>query len=138
MSKVMPETTNLEFNKIVAGTHIKGEIETNGDIRIDGTVLGTLKCKGKIVLGSTGKIEGEISCKNAEIQGIIKAHIQVDELLSLKNTAQVEGDILTNKIAIEPGAKISGSINMDKKVNPAPNPVKPAVPNAEIRKEPVS
>lgn len=138
MSKPLPEANNLEFNKIVAGTQIKGEIETNGDIRIDGTVLGTLKSKGKLVLGTTGKIEGDVVCKNAEIQGILKARIHVDELLSLKSTAQVEGDIITNKIAIEPGAKISGSINMEQKTPQANNPVKSAIPNGETRKEPVS
>lgn len=134
MSKNMPETTNLEFNKIVAGTNIKGEIETAGDIRIDGTVVGTLRSKGKLVLGATGKIEGEVYCKNAEIQGILKARIQVDELISLKSTAQVEGDITTNKIAIEPGAKISGSINMDKKLA-TPTAEKHTPANVEAKKE---
>ncbi|OYT11246.1 MAG: cell shape determination protein CcmA [Bacteroidetes bacterium 4572_112] len=106
-----------EFNRIVAGTSIHGEIETKGDIRIDGTVVGTLNIHGKLVLGNSGKIEGEIKCKNAEVMGTIEGEINVSELLSLKESSSMKGDIITNKISIEPGAKISGTINMDKSQN---------------------
>ncbi len=117
MARNTTEPTNGEFNRIVAGTTIKGDISSTGDIRIDGTVIGTLDIKGKIVLGPNGRIEGEIICKNAEIQGNIKANLKIEELLSLKASAKVQGEILTNKIAIEPGAKISGTINMDKQMS---------------------
>ncbi len=106
-----------EFNRIVAGTSIHGEVETKGDIRIDGTVVGILKINGKLVLGATGKIEGEINCKNAEVMGSIDGKIVVSELLSLKESSQMKGDIITTKISIEPGAKISGTINMEKEQN---------------------
>jgi cytoskeletal protein CcmA (bactofilin family) len=117
MARNTTEVATGEFNRIVAGTTIKGDLTTNGDIRIDGTVTGTLNVKGKIVLGPNGRIEGEVVCKNAEIQGNIKANIKIEELLSLKASARVQGEILTDKIAIEPGAKISGTINMDKQMS---------------------
>ena len=107
------EVPTLEFNKIVSGTVIKGDIKSNGDIRIDGSLIGTLQSKAKVVLGPTGSVEGEIICKNADIQGTVKAQITVAELLTLKATAKVTGDIITNKIAIEPGAKFSGACKMD-------------------------
>ncbi len=106
-----------EFNRIVAGTSIHGQVETKGDIRVDGTIVGTLDIKGKLVLGKSGKIEGEIKCKNAEVMGSIEGEINVSELLSLKETSSLKGDIITNKISIEPGASISGTINMDKSEN---------------------
>jgi len=102
-----------EFNKIVAGTKIHGEVETQGDIRIDGSIVGTMNIQGKLVLGPKGTIEGEIKCKNAEIMGSIKGEIMVSELLSLKASAKIKGDIITNKISIEPGAVLTGTINMD-------------------------
>lgn len=117
MAKNTNETIPTDFNRIVAGTTLKGELITSSDIRIDGTHVGTINAKGKIVLGPTGRIEGDIICKNAEIQGSIKANLKVEELLSLKSTASVQGEIITNKIAIEPGAKISGTINMDKQMS---------------------
>jgi len=117
MARTTTEVTTGDFNRIVAGTTIKGEFNTNGDVRIDGTITGNLNVKGKIVLGPNGRIEGDIVCKNAEIQGNINANIKVEELLSLKASAKIQGEILTNKIAIEPGAKISGTINMDKQMS---------------------
>jgi len=117
MGRNSNNTAPTEFNRIVAGTSIHGEIETKGDIRIDGTVVGTLIINGKLVLGNSGKIEGEIKCKNAEVMGSIDGEITVSELLSLKETSSMKGDIITNKISIEPGAKISGTINMDKSQN---------------------
>jgi len=85
-----------------------------GDIRIDGTVIGQVRSKGKIVVGNTGVVEGEIQCQNAEFSGQIKASVQVTELLSLKATAKLNGEIVTNKLAIEPGATFTGSCMMDK------------------------
>ncbi|MCB0806903.1 MAG: polymer-forming cytoskeletal protein [Bacteroidales bacterium] len=100
-------------NTIVSGTVIKGEITTNGDFRIDGKLVGSIVCKGKIVVGQTGSIDGEIECQNADFSGNIKAKVHVEQLLSLKSTAVFHGDIVTNKISIEPGAKFSGTCNMD-------------------------
>ena len=105
------ETPNI--NILSTGTTIKGDIKSNGDIRIDGTLIGSVNSKGKIVIGSTGNIEGEVVCQNADFSGTIKAKIVVADLLQLKSTAKITGDIITNKLSIEPGAKFSGSCNMD-------------------------
>ena len=113
MARNSSDNNVSEFNKIVAGTKIHGEIETQGDIRIDGSIVGTMKIQGKLVLGPKGTIEGEINCKNAEIMGSIEGEITVIELLSLKASAKIKGDIITNKISIEPGAVLTGTINMD-------------------------
>ncbi len=111
MSKTtIPETPSV--NLIGSGTDITGDISSNGDIRIDGTLTGTIKSSGKVVVGSTGKVEGEIICQNADISGEVKAHLKVFELLSLKASAIVSGDILTNKLAIEPGAVFTGACSM--------------------------
>jgi cytoskeletal protein CcmA (bactofilin family) len=99
-------------NLIGAGTIIKGDIITNGDIRIDGTLTGSISVKGKLVIGVSGTIDGEISCQNADISGTTKGRITVNELLVLKASAKLNGDIITNKIAIEPGAVFSGSCSM--------------------------
>ena len=105
--------TESKPNTIIAGTTIKGEISSNGDFRIDGQLVGSIKCQGKIVVGQTGSIEGEIQCQNADISGILKAKVKVDELLTLKSTSKLHGDVITNKISIEPGAVFSGTCNMD-------------------------
>ncbi len=99
-------------NLIGPGTVIKGDIDTNGDIRIDGSIDGTIKVKGKLVIGNTGKITGDIQCQNAEVFGEIQGQIGVSELLSLKASAKLNGDIVTNKLSIEPGAVFSGTCKM--------------------------
>ena len=99
-------------NMIGAGTIITGDIVSKGDIRIDGTLRGSVNTEGKIVLGREGMIEGDVICKDADISGTIKAKISVSQLLSLKTTAKLNGDIITNKLSIEPGAAFSGSCSM--------------------------
>lgn len=99
-------------NIIGAGTSIEGDVVSSGDIRIDGNLKGTLKTKGKLVVGPSGSIEGEVNCQNADVSGMMRGKITVAELLSLKATAKVNGEINTGKLAIEPGADFSGSCSM--------------------------
>lgn len=105
-------TETPSVNIIGNGTDINGNIKSNGDLRIDGFIKGNIHATGKVVVGSTGRVEGEIICQNADISGDVKAHIKVTELLSLKANAVVSGDILTNKLAIEPGAVFTGACKM--------------------------
>lgn len=105
-------TENQSVNLIGAGTHIAGDITTNGDMRVDGTLTGTINVKGKLVVGTSGSIEGEVICQNADVSGTIKGKIGVAELLALKASAKLMCDIITNKIAVEPGATFSGSCSM--------------------------
>jgi len=106
------EQESPSINLLGAGTIIKGDIKSNGDIRIDGTLVGSVHSKGKVVIGTTGNVEGEVNCQNADISGTIKATINVAELLSLKATAKLDGEVITNKLAIEPGAVFCGSCSM--------------------------
>jgi cytoskeletal protein CcmA (bactofilin family) len=107
------ETEVPSINLLGSGTVVKGEIKLNGDFRIDGMFIGSINCKGKIVVGVSGVIEGEIICQNADFSGEVKAIVKVAELLTLKESAKFTGDITTNKLAIEPGAKFSGQCVMD-------------------------
>ena len=113
MAKYNNETeTTTAINLIGAGTEITGDIKSNGDVRIDGGLTGNLKTSGKVVIGETGKVGGEIECKNSEVLGEVHGKIQVSELLSLKATAKIFGDIITKKLAIEPGSKFTGNCSM--------------------------
>lgn len=111
MAKSAEETTN-NLNIIGNGTSIVGDIVSNGDIRIDGSLKGNLNTKSKVVLGSSGSIIGIVCCKNSEISGEINGEINVEELLVLRSTAKIYGDITTSKLSIEPGALFTGNCNM--------------------------
>ena len=105
-------TESVSINLIGNGTSITGDIKSSGDIRIDGILNGNIIINGKLVIGSTGKIEGNVNCQNADISGEIKGKINVSELLILKSSAKLVGDIITGKISIEPNALFTGSCNM--------------------------
>src|SRR3989442_311951 len=100
------------INLIGAGTVVEGDIKSNGDIRIDGTVYGSVSSKAKVVVGSTGNIEGDVNSQNADISGSIRGKINITELLFLKSTANMIGDIVTGKLVVEVGATFTGSCNM--------------------------
>lgn len=100
------------INLLGVGTKINGDITSNGDFRIDGTLIGNITISGKLVLGSTGHIEGNIECTNADLSGNVKGTVKIKEILSLKSTAKINGDIITGKLAIEAGAIFTGTCNM--------------------------
>jgi cytoskeletal protein CcmA (bactofilin family) len=100
------------INLIGAGTVVEGDIKSSGDIRIDGTVYGSVYSKAKVVIGSTGVIEGNINSANADVSGSVKGKTNISELLFLKSSAKVTGDIITGKLVVEVGATFTGSCNM--------------------------
>ncbi|MFN0032942.1 MAG: polymer-forming cytoskeletal protein [Flavobacteriales bacterium] len=116
MTKNNETLQDMAINRIVEGTTIEGEIKCESNIRIDGSFKGNLTTKGRLVIGPGGIIDGNVLCQHAEIEGLVKGKVHVQQLLSLKGTARVEGDIYTDKLAIEPGATFTGACNMGAKV----------------------
>lgn len=100
------------LNMIAAGTVIEGEIKSSGDLRIDGTVRGSVLSKSKVVVGPTGLVEGDVFAQNADISGTVKGKTTVNETTFLKNSAKVNGDIVTSKLVVEVGASFTGNCNM--------------------------
>ncbi len=108
----MNENTNGLINTITVGTSIKGDIQANGDFRLDGTLEGNITLTGKLVIGEQGRIVGNVVCQNANVIGIIDGNLSVKEFLTLYSTSKVRADIVANKLAIEPGAYFTGTCHM--------------------------
>ena len=106
------EDNKSTINTIGLGTVINGDIHSKGDVRVDGVLKGSVVTKGRVVLGPEGVIEGDVDCCSADISGTINAKITVSQTLSLKTSAKLNGDIVTNKLSIEPGAEFTGSCSM--------------------------
>lgn len=106
------EEINSSVNVISSGTMITGDVVCSGDLRIDGNIKGNVKSKAKVIVGQSGIIDGDINCKAIEIEGNVKANITVTDLMSLKSTANLVGNILAGKLAIEPGANFAGNCRM--------------------------
>jgi cytoskeletal protein CcmA (bactofilin family) len=109
---VKKTASTAAVNIIGNGTTITGDIKSKGDIRVDGSLNGSIETEGKVVVGKGGVVEGDVICKDADVAGVIKAKITVSQLLSLKSSAKLNGDIVTNKLSIEPGATFTGSCSM--------------------------
>jgi cytoskeletal protein CcmA (bactofilin family) len=105
---VNPNTLNI----INSGTTIIGDVNSDGDMRVDGTVKGYIQSKARLVLGQSCKIEGDIKAVNLEISGEVNGNIIVSDLLTVKSTAKISGDIVSGKLIIEAGAEFNGKCSM--------------------------
>ena len=106
-----PSSSN-GVNILVKGTSIVGEVTSSNDIRIDGSIKGKLDCTAKVIIGPSGEVSGEIKCKNAVIEGKFDGHLFVDELLNIRETAKIEGEISTGKLIVQSGAVFNVSCIM--------------------------
>ena len=111
-SRSSDETVSNASTLVGAGTTITGNIESNGDIRIDGILKGNLKAKAKIIIGAEGVVEGDIEGQHADIMGRVTGKIRVQDLLYLHGTTVLNGDIYAGKLQIEPTAVFNGKCNM--------------------------
>ena len=124
MAKIGETENTNKINMIVIGTTIEGSISSTENIRFDGNLNGNLNTKGKVFVGQTGQVSGEIRCKNCEIEGVVDGKVVVEELLSLRSMSKLYGEIKTGKLAIEPGATFTEKCDMGgkKEINTEPIP----------------
>ena len=108
----MKENPVLERNVIGKKTSIVGEVHSEGDFRIDGTVEGSIRAEGRVIIGKEGKVKGLIECTNADIEGEVTGDISVSDMLSLKSTAVIYGDVVIGKLTVEPGASFNATCSM--------------------------
>lgn len=99
-------------NIISAGTVVVGNINAEGDLRVEGQVIGTLVCNSKLVVSETGYIEGSVDSRNATIEGEIKGNVVTRELLQIEKTGKIFGDIFTQKLVVQMGAIFTGNSKM--------------------------
>lgn len=109
--KEVEELSNSS-NIIGKGTTLEGNVETFGNIRVEGKVIGNIKTKSKVALGHSSYVEGSVLAQNAEIAGHITGSVEITEILVLKSTSVVEGDIYTNKLIVESGSTFNGKCKM--------------------------
>ncbi len=109
-SNTSPSSNSI--NSLVIGTKVVGSIEATNDIRIDGEVEGDLKCSGKVIIGPQGRIKGEVHCQNAVIEGDFQGILRVKEVLNVRESATISGDIQTNQLLVQAGAVFNVNCNM--------------------------
>lgn len=115
--KTMSKTSNTtgggpSLNAFATGTRMEGKINASSDIRIDGYLKGELVCEAKVIIGPQGSIEGSVKCQQAVIEGKFNGTLDVKELLHIRESANVNGDVTYGKLVVQAGAVISGTYNL--------------------------
>jgi len=101
-----------ERNTIAKNTSLVGDIKSDGDFRVDGKIEGTIKTSGRVVIGKEGLVTGTIECTHADIEGSFSGKLIVDQILSLKSTADISGEVVMGKLSVEPGAAFNATCAM--------------------------
>ena len=101
-----------QTNQFCEGTVIEGEIKSSNDIRVDGAIQGSIVSSAKVVIGQKGKVEGQLRCQNGDVSGYVKGRVESKDMLFLKATAVIEGDIVATKLVVEAGAIFNGTCRM--------------------------
>jgi cytoskeletal protein CcmA (bactofilin family) len=106
------KTTGNGTTLISAGTTLKGDISSNNDLRIDGTIIGNVTCTSKIVIGASGNVEGDITGNQADIVGKVSGNIKTKDLVQLRGDCVVKGNVYAGKLQVEPTAIFNGQCHM--------------------------
>ena len=101
-----------ERNIIAKNTSLVGDINSDGDFRVDGKIEGTIKTTGRVIIGKEGFVSGTIDCTHADIEGTFSGKLLVDQVLSLKSTAEISGDVVMGQLSVEPGAAFNATCSM--------------------------
>lgn len=101
-----------ERNVISKNTSIKGDIISEGDFRVEGNIEGTIQTAGRVIIGASGSVKGKVTCNNADIDGKFSGELLVNNLLTLKATAKISGDVVVSKLSVEPGAEFNATCVM--------------------------
>ena len=102
----------MERNVIAKNTKITGQIVSEGDYRIDGVLEGNLKTNGRVIIGASGNVKGVIATTNADIEGTFSGELKVEKTLTLKETANITGDVVVGRLSVEQGATFNASCTM--------------------------
>ena len=108
----MDNLSERAINRIVEGTSFVGSIQCDSNIRIDGVFEGELTTTGRLVVGATGRVNGQVKCVACEIEGKVEGLLQVEELLALKSASRVHGDIFYGQLSVESGAQATGALHL--------------------------
>ena len=111
-SGMIPSPASHSLNSLVNGTIVEGTVKSESDIRVDGVIKGSLNCSAKVIIGPTGFVEGEIRCANAVVEGRFEGNLTVAELLNVRETAKVSGDVKTKQLIVQSGAVFNVACKM--------------------------
>ena len=112
MAKSEPNLNVNTISRISVGTIIKGEIVSSSDIRIDGTFEGKIQSNGRVVIGESASVKGDVICENLDLWGKVDGNVYVKDTLSLKQGCSVDGNVHIRRYCVELGSTFNGNCKM--------------------------
>ena len=112
MAKSEPNLNVNTISRISVGTIIKGEIVSSSDIRIDGTFEGKIQSNGRVVIGESASVKGDVICENLDLWGMVDGNVYVKDTLSLKQGCSVDGNVHIRRFCVELGSVFNGNCKM--------------------------
>jgi cytoskeletal protein CcmA (bactofilin family) len=109
-------TSERAINRVAEGTVMNGTLKCEASVRVDGRFEGDLETTGRLVIGPTGVVGGNIRCKQCEVEGKLDGQVVVEELLAMKSGAQIEGEVKYGQLSVEEGAVVTGTLQLASKV----------------------
>ena len=98
---------------VAAGMHITGELDTNGVVKIEGIVTGSVRAERQVLVAKGGVVEGDILTREAVVGGEVRGAIYADERVEVQATSQVNGNITTKRILLQEGGEVNGHLKME-------------------------
>lgn len=118
MAKNNNSSTSVDVSILSSGVKIEGKLYSEGNMRIDGKVIGDVTVNGNLTLGESAELKGEVKAKNITLSGKVEGLVEVNEKLILESQSVLEGDLTAKILVIEEGAKFEGKSNMNSKPKP--------------------
>ena len=124
------ESGDAAISLIAPGMNIVGDCETEGTIRIEGRIEGTIKAGKSVVVGRSGEVVGDVITQDAVISGRVSGNITAESRLELQATCDIQGEIRSRRVQLDEGARFNGQVHMEdtsgsRVVKPADKPAPP-------------
>lgn len=101
------------------GVTVDGDVTARGELRIEGTVQGTIRSRGPVIIAAGGAVEGEVDAELVVVAGALDGRITASQMTRLESTARVTADVASPTMAIEDGASFEGAVDMGRSVGDA-------------------
>ncbi len=109
---IPPPTTPPEavISIIGAGMTVVGDTDTDGSLRIEGTIRGSVRAGKSVVVGRDGLVDGSVFTQDAVVAGKVSGEIHAESRLELQATGEVSGEIVAPRMQVEEGARVQGQV----------------------------
>ncbi len=113
MSKPITQADDAAISLIAPGMNIVGDCETEGTIRVEGRVEGTIRAGKSVVVGRSGEVVGDVITQDCVISGRVNGNVSAESRLELQSTCDIQGELRSRRVQLDEGARFNGQVHME-------------------------